>query len=369
MRKLLFLYLFCASFILTSKAKTDNGPMILKTQEVDFKDKTGDEIKAKMLDLEVIGIQEVYVQDSVLMFVTSDPEAMLKVYDKKTLKPIAGLCQRGRANNEFAGQMVQFYKQQFRRNGDLIMPFTDLSTFIQKEVNISASLRKGHTVIENTCQRSSHNHDFVVLDNGLDKTFTINGLEPDWLRSPDSMPLPVYAVTENNNIVKEIQVFKEHIKHESLLRLGTFYGGQLLKHPDRNLVVMTMRSMDYIMFFDLDNDRNFAIHQKGSPTYADIYIYDDWDKDYHGGTGGPMHIPGTDKFCVVCSSGKYTEQTLAEDGKGVELLVFDYEGNYIGGVKLNRNIQSYSYDPETKTIYAANVVTEEIFTFDLSDFL
>lgn len=369
MRKLLFLYLFCASFILTSKAKTDNGPMILKTQEVDFKDKTGDEIKAKMLDLEVIGIQDLYVQDSVLMFVTSDPEAMLKVYDKKTLKPIAGLCQRGRANNEFPGQIIQQYRQQYWRNGDLIMPFYDLSTSVQKEVNISASLRKGHTVIENTCQRSFHNHDFVVLDNGLDKTFTINGLEPDWLRSPETMELPVYAVTENNNIVKEIQVFKEHIKHESVLRLGYFYGGQLLKHPDRNLVVMTMRSMDYIMFFDLDNDRNFAIHQKGSPTYADIYIYDDWDKNYKGGTGGPMHIPGTDKFCVVCSSGKYTEQTLAEGGMGVELLVFDYEGNYIGGVKLNRNIQSYSYDPETKTIYAANVVTEEIFTFDLSDFL
>ena len=53
---------------------------------------------------------------------------------------------------------------------------------------------------------------------------------------------------------------------------------------------------------------------------------------------------------------------------GVELLVFDYEGNYKGGVKVDRNIHAYSYDPETKTLYAANIGSEEIFTVPLGTF-
>ncbi len=62
-------------------------------------------------------------------------------------------------------------------------------------------------------------------------------------------------------------------------------------------------------------------------------------------------------------------QTLNENGMGVELLVFDYEGNYIRGVKLDRNFLSYSWDPESKILYAAEIVSEVIFTYDLSDFL
>lgn len=369
MRKLFLLNLICATLLLSCKSRTDNGPMVLETREIDFKDKTADEIKAKPLALEVPGIQDLVVHDSLLIFVTSDPQGMLKVYDKNTLQPIASFCTRGRANNEFPGQIFYINMQQYVRDGDFIMPFLDNSTYIQKEVNVSASLREGRTVIGQTLQRTHNDLDFVLLDKGLGRTFTVYRPVWNFNAQPETMSLPVYAITQDNKTVREIEVFKDHVQHESIMTLQSFYHGHLLKHPDRNLVVMPMSCLDYILFFDLDNDRNYAVHQKGTPTTADVYLYDDWNKNYKGGIGGPMHIPGTNMFMCVYSSGKYSEQTLNENGMGVELLVFDYEGNYIRGVKLDRNFLSYSWDPESKILYAAEIVSEVIFTYDLSDFL
>ena len=117
--------------------------MVLQTREVDYKDKTADEIKAQPFSLQVPGIQDLVVHDSLLIFMTSDPEGMLKVYNKSTLQPIASFCTRGRAANEFPGQIFLLNIQQYQRNGDLILPVMDNSTFIQKEVNVSASLRQG----------------------------------------------------------------------------------------------------------------------------------------------------------------------------------------------------------------------------------
>ena len=92
MKKLLVLNLLW--MLLLSCSHKDNGPLVLETREVDFMDKTGDEIKAKPLDLEVPGVTDVVVYDSLLIFVTSDPSGMLQVFNKNTLKHLASFCQR-----------------------------------------------------------------------------------------------------------------------------------------------------------------------------------------------------------------------------------------------------------------------------------
>ena len=357
------LSLICASLLLSCKTKTDNGPMVIESRDIDYKDLTADVIPATPL-MEIPGVLHVVVHDSLLIFVTSDPEGMVKVYNKRTLQPIASFCTQGRAANEFQGMIYNYNVQKYQRNGDLILPLEDIGSSMERELNVSASLREGHTVIEGSAQRGMYTQ-HILLDNNLDRTFTLFEPVEDLLRAPGIMPMPVYAVTQNGQIVKEIPVFKEHLKSESTRHLNYMYGGQMLKHPDRNLVVMPMSSMDYILFFDLDHDRTYAVHQKGSPTAAEIYLYNDRDKNPKGGMGGPIHIPGTDMFMCCCASGKYTEQTLKEDRMGLELMFFDYDGNYKGGVKLDHNIMGYAYDPETKTLYTLDPVTEQVKTVPL----
>lgn len=365
MRKLLFLSLLSVT-LFACKSKTDNGPLLLETREIDCKNLTGDEIQTQHIGLEVPGVTNIAIHDSLLICVTSDPQGMVKVFNKHTLQPIASFCPKGRAANEFQGMIFNYNMQQYLRNGDLILPLFDTSARTQKELNVSASLREGHTIIEGTMKRPEHS-ETILLGNSLERAFTFYEPWEDQLRSPGVLPMPVYAVTENGQIIKEIPVFKEHLKSESTLRVPAYYRGMMIKHPDRNLVVLPLSGMDYILFFDLDNDRNYAVHQKGSPTAASIYIYDDYNKNENGGIGGPMHIPGTDMFMCICSSGEYTKQAWKEDRLGVELMFFDYEGNYKGGVKVNNNPQASAYDPETKTLYCSNIGDEQIFTIDLSE--
>ena len=82
--------------------------------------------------------------------------------------------------------------------------------------------------------------------------------------------------------------------------------------------------------------------------------------------GAPMHIPGTDMFMCVSIWGKYPQQAFKEGGTGAELLFFDYDGNYKGGVKVNHNPQACAYDPETNSLYVANMGDEDIKTILLN---
>lgn len=76
--------------------------------------------------------------------------------------------------------------------------------------------------------------------------------------------------------------------------------------------------------------------------------------------------PGTDMFMCVSIWGKYPQQAFKEGGTGAELLFFDYDGNYKGGVKVNHNPQACAYDPETNSLYVANMGDEDIKTILLN---
>ena len=83
-------------------------PLLLETIEVDFINKTGDIIEGEYLDIEFMGGKSIAVFDTLLMVVTSNPEALLQVYDTRTLEPLAMLCQQGRAKNEKTNNSRKF---------------------------------------------------------------------------------------------------------------------------------------------------------------------------------------------------------------------------------------------------------------------
>lgn len=356
--------LFSAIIAILFVSCNSNSNLMFPTHEVDFMNKTGDEIKAMPLNLEVPGVMDVVVYDSLLIFVTRDPSGMLQVYNKNTLKHLASFCQRGRAQNEMAGQAFLINEQYYFRNRDLIIPLIDNKSLVQKEFNISASLCEGHTVVENTEQRSHDDLESILLNNGLENSFSVKNPYIDV--ATGTLTMPVYAVKEHNKIVREIEVFKEHVNSENPETLELWYHGGLTKHPDRNLVVMAMGSLDYLLFFDLDKDKNYAVHQKGTPTAQDVYVYMDYDKNYSGGFGGPIADRESDMFFVLYSGGKYTEDAINEGTMRSELLLFDWDGNYLGGAKLDTNYHAHSYDPDSKLLYTVNLASEKIYTFDLS---
>ncbi len=362
MNRLTFIGLFLVLLSCNSR-----NPLAIESREVDFKDKTGDVIEAHELNLDVPGVQDIVVYDSLLFFITRNPTGMLQVYNINTLQHIASFCQRGRAKNEFTGQVFLINEQYYFKDGDLIFPLLDNKSLIQKEVNVSASLREGHTVVGDVELRSSDDRCFVLLENGLEKIFSYRNPYID--AEMGEMTLPQYAVREHDKIVREIKVFKKHVKSENPENLELWYSGSLLKRTNNNLVIMPMSGMDYILFFDLDKKKNWALHQIGTPLASEICVYDDDSKNYFGGFGRPIADNSSDIFLVSYFGGEHTEKAMKEGKMRGELLLFDWDGNYIGGVKLDTNYHSSSYDSKGKKLYAVNIASEKIFTFDLSEFM
>ena len=48
------------------------------------------------------------------------------------------------------------------------------------------------------------------------------------------------------------------------------YWGSLYKHPDKNLVMFSYDYMNYLLFFNMDTHKYYAIHQTGSMTFDDV---------------------------------------------------------------------------------------------------
>ena len=65
--------------------------------------------------------------------------------------------------------------------------------------------------------------------------------------------------------------------------------------------------------------------------------------------------------------GEYTQKTTAGDWYP-ELLVFDWNGNYITGFKMDRKISSIEYDEIHKVLYGING-DEELYAYDMGNFL
>lgn len=359
MRRILLFVITCSFFF--SCAQKD--PLALKTREVDYLNKTIDVIQAEKLDIDVLGIQDIVVYDSLLLFVTTEPSGMLQVYNKNSLEYMASFCSQGRAKNEFTGQVLLVNRQYYVDNGELIIPLLDNESLIQKEINVSASLREGHTVVDGTEIRSTDAFNSVLLDNELETTFSYRA--PYENPETGEITMPVFSVKRHNEITRKINVFRRHVRCEDPKYLQSCYRGNMLKHPDRNIVAYTMGIMDYILFFDFDNNNYYALHQIGSPSASELYVYKDRKKN-HSCFGGPLADPTSDRFMVFYFGGNFTANSREKGEMGCEVLLFNWEGEYLGGGKLDTNFLCASYDPETKMLFAANIVSEEIFTFDLS---
>lgn len=89
-----------------------------------------------------------------------------------------------------------------------------------------------------------------------------------------------------------------------------------------------MTTIDYIHFFDIDNDKFFSIHQIGTPRFDDIRVPNKIVDDvYEYDSSHFSESVGTeDLFLVLYLNGEYRKNNLNQgNGEATELLAFDWE--------------------------------------------
>ena len=363
--------------------------LLLDVKEVDFVNKSdvtlhGTEVGADW----PLDIQSIAVCDSFLLVLSGQENNMFYVYsDELELK--GRFCNRGRARNEFTSAPAWFSTQILRdARGDAIIPLQDRMIGV-KAIDLQRSLEAQSAVIAvqndyrsiNIIERRDENTGFrnritiairnLFLDNDINRRFEYyNPVVIDDVIYNE----PRYVVTQDTTQVKEIRLLS---RFEALD--FDYVGGNLCKHPSRNLIVQPFRNMDYIMFFDLDNDRNFAVHQVGSLSLDDdLPIVEDIEVRRDDGTLS-YKDPRTDHFVeVACTesffmvtyySGDYTLGQPDPENGTPELLFFDWDGNFLKSVKLDTHVSRMTYDEKNHILYTVDFNTDSIYSYDLVSFV
>lgn len=362
-------FILLVTFFVSCQSK---DPLIFKTLEVDFINQTGDVIKGEYLELDVMGGQFIAAYDTLLMVITNNPNALLQVYNNRTLKPLAMLCQQGHAKNEFADSyLYKLSDQVFTRNGDVIIVLRGEGGYVLKEINVTASIREGKTVVEGINTKVPYGCQEVYgIDNELTSLFTFNN--HNYNLDMEEFNPPTFSVIDDN-ATKEVKIYRNLVDFENKEYTTFWYNDGMSKHPTKNIFVQCVTTMDYIHFLDLDNENYFSIHQMGTLTYAELHVpnkirdnrYYEYDHEHF------YEVIATEEyFLAFYLNGDYRKKSVIEGNKNAaELLAFDWSGNYLGGVKIDLVAQDFAYDSKNKILYGYRIFDEKIIAYDLSEFV
>lgn len=342
---------------LSACTSTKSNYISIDVKDVDYQDKSSLLIEGTPIDLGIIGVRNITVYDSLLMLETMDPDGMVKVFSTNTLKQLGNLCTRGRAGNEF-GYAFTLCGQIYRSGTDILFPLTNNPSGELKTVNISESLRSGVTTIANTSSIFLSG-EYIMLDNDPGNRFEYHVQE---LMEMGGTTMPVSYSINKGGQSQELQVFPELMKSQDDFDVLPPYDGTLAKHPAKNIVIQVMKHMDYILFFDFENNKQFAIHQDGTLTYDDVY-----PQDGNGNTFADIAV-ADDYFFVLYWNGKYSNSQDKSDRKP-ELLMFDWKGRFLKSAKLGANVSHIEFDSTHKQLFGLNRQTESLYLFDLTTLL
>lgn len=382
MRKKVFLLV--ALLVLLS-CNIGKSRFLFDVHETDFVNKSQITVKGIPVDVEfTLGVRELALCDSffIVMFYNGGP--LMNVYSLEW-DLLGHFCYKGRAKNEFLEVPRLFSGQTLKgENGNILIPLKEGDHYM-KVLDLQQSLQSQKTTIvmeklfmPQTMVKSGgvekkyylfpRSFDFIFLNNDINQIFRANSMLIDHDGS-------LYG--------KDYEVMDDSIQQKYFKMLSHDYPedfdyvfGQLHKHPIRNLIIEPFMYMDYILFFDLDNDTTFAIHQKGSLSFDDqlspvVYTTvknlagDDEFTDTRPSHFGEF-AAAESFFMVMYGAGDYSMNQPDPINAAPELLFFDWNGNFLKSVMMDVGVGDIVYDEKAQTLYGIDYSNDCILGFDLS---
>lgn len=360
--------------------------LLFDVRESDFVNKAETTVQGAVVNAEwPLGIRDIIVCDSFLVVNTEGKGASMYVYSDDC-EFLGRFCFIGRAKNEFFRSADIKCEQTFKdADGNTLIPLIDHDYGV-KLMNLQESVKNHNTTIvtENRYTDSrivsvfkdgddgygviSAKYDFLFLDDDINHTFE-EYLFRDF--NGTVYVYPHYAVMHDTVQVKEIWLFDKSDKNYSENLTGGLY-----KHPKRNLIIKPLLDMDYILFFDLDNDTTFAIHQSGSRSFKDgipplvvktvpnLLGDDEIVAEYVPHFGD---VAFAESFFMVLYYATDYDVNKPDGGKdSCELMFFDWDGNFLKSVELDHFVSGISYDERKQILYAYEYTTGCVLRYDLS---
>ena len=330
----------------------------VNTHEQSFRNKTKGVIHGESI-LDVPGVRDIILIDSLFLFSTNDPAGQLKVYSTNTRRLLGSFCMEGRARNEFLRGRMLTKQVYHNEEGHVILPFSD-APYIVKEVDVTESLSQGHTVVLSVTANEGNT---IFLDNDINKKFVFISNKFEYDEEKNDIP-SIYALKDTLGNARTFKIFNSMVDNISEENSVAPYRGSLHKHPDRNLVLQTFSYMEYLMFFDFDKDTIFAIHEKSALSFDEVLDKSVHRDNYLAFTDGAST---ENYFLVLYWRGDYYLEVPNREGPN-ELLVFDWAGNYITGFKMDKQILRIEYDEKRHILYAIDE-GETLYKYDMTSLI
>ena len=334
---------------------------IPEVKELDYGHQARPKITPIQLDYCPLGANDVVSFGQYLLFTTNDGSGYIRVYDIDKGTEVASIVKKGRAANELTERPFTLSEQVYLSNGDIIFPVIDNRTL--KEINITQSIQKGAAVINaSTPCLFPLDGNTTLIDNDISKTFVF---QKPKMHDGECDP-PVFYIQRAEGEKKVIPVHKQimpagdGINTEVVVELYALYMGSTFKHPTKNIIVHSLQNMNYLIFFDLDKDKCFAIHQKGARTYDDKAEYVPENMTFGDAAVSEDYIFINYRYNITAGG---------ESDKECEVLVFDWSGNYVGGFTSDASLHRLTYNAANKSLYCCNLSDEILYQIPIKDFL
>lgn len=340
-----------------------NPNILVDVHEMDFKNKTSDIIHGHVAIQDIPGANNILQFDTLLLVFTSNPSGQLRIYNSFTMDYLGSFCQEGRAKNEFTKALPTTNQIFFNDKGHIILPLVNSPDEL-KEVDITESLVQGHTVVLSTRECLRFNKGVVIyLNNNFDYKFEF--IRNKYEANEEKTGVPsVYTLIEPSGKKKKLKIFSAPMDVSSEKSEAMPYSGTLYKHPSRNIVVQNFSYMEYLLFFDFDSENRFAIHQKDALSFNDTFDRRSRNESYVSFSDAST----TNNYLLFLYwRGDYFLNVPNRKGNN-EVLIFDWDGNYISGFKLDRQLSRIEYDEINHTLFGLDS-NETIYAYDLEGIL
>lgn len=336
---------------------TSKKPINIDITETDFINQSSVVLKGDYINIDAIGVNDICICDSYMLVFSNNPAAQLWAYDLNDMTLVAKMCSKGRAANEMiepSSLSSQFYK----RNGDLIVPVID-NHILLKEINITKSIVRHTTIVEHKSDCiSTMDGNFVLIDNDPDKRFEYREAQVDDVYA-DKMTNPSFYIKEKG---KEKRILKYNkCMRGNMHYAASFCYGSLYKHPSKNLIIQPLQYLDYILFFDLDNKKEYGIHQIGTLSFSD-------EVPQKAAIHLINYVATSEDYFMILH---IMHDSDTEDDKlsPNELLIFDWSGNLVGSARMDKRVNRLAYDARNNNLYGFSIKEEKLYKFNLDELL
>lgn len=359
-----FMYIGIVLMLFTS-CKKDRA-LLLPTKEISFGTEVTDTLVGTPV-IEKIGAQSIYSYDSLLFVEGRDPLSQLTVYACKTFQPIADLCIKGRAKNEFI--YPRSWCQQFYKKNNHVMLIMSNNDYEMKTIDITESLEQKRTVINEVfpliVNRTRGYSMYIPKENKWLNHYLVSyGKDPmDGIFYPPRFTISNSKKENETEIPVYGRMMYCPINNQRSSYPLQIYQGNMRMKPDESKVVFANFFMPYLFVFDINKRNAIAIHVIGKKTFEDDFSDDDpTDVEL-----GISDICLTDDYIIaLCPNGRYRKYVSNNLRPIVRFL--NWEGECLFSFYVDQIVSSMAYDERNKQIFCFSPTSETIYKYDVKKY-